>query len=120
MAALNFKDRAECLAYLTAALPGADVGVLEALLDASAGNDCGNPPVVVYRPFWVQADALGTNPTQQYESVTSAAGSRVTYRDTARSVMRGLTRRQALLDASLCGIPEGYEAAGGSKARVVF
>lgn len=120
MAALDFKDRAACLTYLTTALPGADVSVLEALLDASAGNDCGNPPTTVYRPFWVQSDALGTNPAQQYESVTSAAGSSVKYRDTADSIRSGLMRRQALLDASLCGIPEGYEATSGNEVRVVF
>ncbi len=120
MAALDFKNRAAVLDYLTTVLPNADEGVIEALLDASAGNDCGTPPETVYRPFWVEAHVRSTERAGEFESVTSAAGSSVTYRDTARGVERSLMRRQGILDKALCGIPDGYEAGGGNRARVVF
>ena len=120
MAALDFQDRAETLAYLTSRLPQADVSVIEALLDASAATTCGNPPVTVYRPFWVEAHVRATERTGEFASATSAAGSSVTYRDTVRGVQRSLLHRQGLLDRSLCSIPLGYEAGGGNAARVVF
>lgn len=120
MAALDFTSRTAVLAYLTDTLPNVDVGIIEALLDSSAGTDCATPPVITYRPFWVQANILGTNPDQVFASVTSAAGSSVTYRDTSRATVRGLMRRQAILDRGLCGIPDGFGASGGDVARVVF
>lgn len=120
MAALDFTSRTAVLAYLTDALPTTDESLIEALLDASAGTNCDTPPVTTYRPFWVQANVLGTDPQQVYESVTSAAGSSVTYRDTSGGTVRGLMRRQAILDKSICDIPDGYGATGGNIARVVF
>lgn len=91
--------------------------MLEALLDASAGESCGEPPVTTYRPFWVEATQLG-GATGSFESVTSAAGSSVTYRDDARAI-RALLRRQAALDAALCSIPNGFQVPGGN-LTVVF
>lgn len=122
MAALDYTNRAAVLDYLTAIFPQSvvDSDVIEALLDDSAGTDCETPPGLVYRPFWVQANVLVTNPAQQFESVTSAAGSSVTYRNVDASIARGLMRRQAILDKSLCSIPPGFEAGGGNIARVVF
>lgn len=105
------------LDYLTTRFPAADDTVLEALLDASAGESCSDPPVTVYRPFWVEATQLG-GAAGGFESVTSAAGSSVTYRDDARAI-RALLRRQAALDAALCSIPSGFQVPGGS-LRVVF
>jgi hypothetical protein len=108
-APMDFTSREETLLYLEAALPSEDASVLAALLDASAANDCDeDDPTTVYRPFWVLANALQTN-TSLFESVGSAAGSSVKYRD-PESAWRAIMRRQAALDESLCGIPPGFEA----------
>lgn len=120
MAALDFTNRTVVLAYLTDVLPNADTSVLEALLDASAGNDCGDPATTVYRPFWVQATVMSQT-TGEFESVTSAAGSSVVYRDQAKGATRAVLRQQAALDKALCGIPDGFEAAGGRvRVETVF
>lgn len=107
MAALDFKDRSAVLAWLVASLPAADAGLLEALLDASAGNDCADPPVTTYRPFWVQANVLQSNP-ELAESLRDASGAAITYRDPA-SALRAIMRTQAAFDKALC-VPEGFEA----------
>ena len=113
MAALDMKSKAETLAYLEAQLPSEPASVLEALLDASAADDCAEPPVTVYRPFWVLANVLESNPSLA-ESLGSAAGSSIKYRDPV-TAYRAIMRRQAALDLALCNIPEGFEAvtAGG-------
>ncbi len=120
MAAMDFTDRAVVLAYLTATLPTATTSGVEALLDASAGYDCDDDTTAIYRPFWVEANLRDTQRAGEFESVKSAAGSSVTYRDTAVGVRRSLLKRQALLDLGMCGIPDGYEANAGNRATVVF
>ena len=113
MAALDMKSKSEVLTYLQSQLPSEPVSVLEALLDASAADDCAEPPVTVYRPFWVLANVLESNPSLA-ESLGSAAGSSIKYRDPV-TAYRAIMRRQAALDLALCNIPEGFEAvtAGG-------
>ena len=120
MAALDFTDRAAVLEYLTAQLPNADTGVIEALLDASAGTNCATPPVTTYRPYFVEARLRLTGRSGELKSARGASGAAVEYRDTAGSVYRNLMRDQALLDANLCSVPPGYEASGGNRARVMF
>ena len=113
MAALNMQSRAETLAYLVAQLPSEPVSVLEALLDASAADNCADPAVTVYRPFWVLGNVLESN-TSLAESLGSAAGSSITYRDPL-AAFRAVMKRQAALDRALCNVPAGFEAvtAGG-------
>lgn len=114
MAALDLESRAAVLAYLEAELPNEEVSVLEALLDASAGTaktDCDDTTeaaVTTYRPWWVIANVLQSK-QDVAESLTSAAGSSITYRDPITTA-RALMRRQAALDASLCTVPDGFEA----------
>lgn len=116
MAALDFKDRSAVLALLTGLFPSVDEGLIEALLDASAGTDCGDPPVKTYRPFFVQAN-LQQQVIDGLESATGASGASVTYRDNARAI-RSLMQQQAALDKSLCSIPEGFAATGGGVIRM--
>lgn len=108
MAALDLTDRAAVLVYLIAELPSEDSEVLEALLDASKADDCADTPVTTYRPWWIVAHILQSNPSVA-ESLTSAAGSNVTYRDPLKA-WRAIMRRQYALDQSLCNIPDGFEA----------
>jgi len=119
VAALDFTNRLAVLAYLTAQLPNEPTSVLEAFLDASAADDCADPAVTTYRPFWVVANALQTNQAL-IESAGSAAGASVKYRDPGVA-WRAIMRRQAALDASLCNIPPGFEAvvAGGVGAAAL-
>lgn len=116
MAALDFKDRSAVLALLTDLFPAVDEGVIEALLDASAGSDCSDPPVKTYRPFFVQAN-LQQQVMNGLQSATGASGASVTYRDNAKAI-RSLMQQQAALDKSLCSIPEGFEATGGGVIRM--
>lgn len=116
MAALDFKDRSAVLALLTDLFPGVDEGVIEALLDASAGTSCDDPPAPVYRPFYIQAN-LQQQVIDGLESATGASGASVTYRDNNRAI-RSLMQQQAALDKSLCGIPAGFEATGGGVIRM--
>lgn len=108
MAALDLTNRTAVLAYLTASLPNETQSVLETLLDASAADDCADPPVTTYRPFWVIANTLQTNQGLA-ESVGSASGASIKYRDPI-SAWRAIMRRQAALDKAYCNIPEGFEA----------
>lgn len=119
MAALDLTSRVAVLSHLTDQLPSEDESVLEALLDASAANDCGTPPTATYRPWWVLANVLASNPST-FESVRSAAGSQVQYRDPAGAVS-ALMQRQAALDQGLCNVPAGFEAVapGGPGSRSV-
>lgn len=120
MAALDLTDRVVVLAFLTAQLPNETGSALEALLDASAGEaktDCDDDDeeaVTTYRPWFVIANVLQANPSS-FESVRSAAGSQVQYRDPI-TAYRALMRRQAGFDKALCSVPEGFEAvaAGGA------
>lgn len=116
--ALDFKSKAEVLNYLEERFPDAPDGVLEALLDASAGRNCDNPPVTVYRPWWVEASQLAGT-TGGFERVRSAAGSEVVYKDNA-SAIKALMDRQAALDASLCYIPPGFGASTARTFETVF
>ena len=113
MAALDMTSLPAVLAYLKAQLPSEPESVLEALLEASAADDCADPPVTVYRPFWVLGNVLESNPSLAV-SLGSAAGSSITYRD-PMSAYRAIMKRQAALDLALCNVPEGFEAvtAGG-------
>lgn len=120
MAALDLTNKAAVLTYLMDQLPNEDPDALEALLDASAGSDCSDPPVTTYRPWWVIGNAIQGNPSV-FERVRGASGSEVAYRDPATAV-RALMRRQAALDKALCVIPEGFEAVGAGSvgsARLV-
>jgi len=116
VAALDFKDRSAVLALLTDLFPAVDEGVIEALLDASAGTSCDDPPVDVYRPFFVQAN-LQQQVMNGLQSATGASGASVTYRDNAKAI-RSLMQQQAALDKSLCGVPAGFEATGGGVIRM--
>lgn len=117
MAALDFTDRAAVLAYLTAQLPDADEGVLEALLDASAGQDCGDPPKTVYRLFWVLASQLRTR-LDELKRAKGASGAEVEYFG-AESGILGHLRTQHALDQQLCTIPDGFSAAPETGVRTV-
>lgn len=125
MAALDLTDRAAVLAFLVSQLPSEPVESLEALLDASAGTsktDCDDDTeeaVTTYRPWWVLGNTLQSN-TSVFESVKSAAGSAVAYRDPVTAI-RALMQRQAGFDAALCSVPEGFEAfaVGSSGSRPV-
>lgn len=126
MAALDLESRAAVLAYLEAELPNEEVSVLEALLDASAGTaktDCDDTTeaaVTTYRPWWVIANTLQTKQNVA-ETLGSASGASIKYRDPAEAA-RAIMRRQAALDAGLCSVPEGFEAVavgGSGSARLV-
>lgn len=116
MAALDFKDRGAVLALLVGLFPSVDAGLIEALLDASAGTDCSDPPAPVYRPFYIQAN-LQQQVIDGLQSATGASGASVTYRDNAKAI-RSLMQQQAALDKSLCSIPAGFEAGGGGVIRM--
>lgn len=119
-ASLDFTNRAACLAYLENVLPEANAATLATLLDLSAATTCTDPPETAYRPFWVEANARLSTRTGEHESVRSAAGSQVVYRDTSASAANALLQRQAAIDTTLCNIPEGFIAkpAGGRVQRV--
>ena len=119
MAALDLTNRTAVLAYLTAQLPNETASVLETLLDESAADDCADTPVTTYRPFWVIANTLQTNQALA-ESVGSASGASITYRDPV-GAFRAIMRRQQALDKALCNIPEGFEATlpGGVSSGVL-
>lgn len=126
MAALDLTSRAAVLAYLSDQLPSEDESALEALLDASAGTakaDCDDDDeeaTITYRPWFVIASTLQANPSV-FESVRSAAGSQVAYRDPI-GAYRALMARQAGFDAQLCSVPVGFEAVavgGASSAPLV-
>jgi hypothetical protein len=119
MAALTLTDRAAVLAFLTTSLPNEDASALEALLDASAAtdksdcDDADESAVTTYRPWYIIGITLQSNPTA-IETVRSAAGSQVAYRDPV-SAYQALMQRQAAFDAGYCTIATGFEAvaAGG-------
>lgn len=119
MAALDLTDRAAVLAFLTTSLPDEDASALEALLDASAAadktdcSDADESAVTTYRPWYIIGITLQSNP-EAIETVRSAAGSQVAYRDPI-TAYQALMQRQAAFDAGYCTIPTGFEAvaAGG-------
>jgi len=119
MAALDLTNRTAVLTFLTTSLPSEDESALEALLDASAAVDkvdCGDATetgVTTYRPWFVLANVLQSDPTA-IETVRSGAGSQVAYRDPI-TAYQALMQRQAAFDAGYCTIPTGFEAvtAGG-------
>lgn len=116
---LDFQDLQSMTELVTDTVPTTTEEEAEALLVASAGNDCSgsNPPVPVYRPYWVIARLLEARPTQAYVRVRSAAGSEVEYRD-HRSAMKGMAALQTALDSTICGIPTAFGLTG--TIRVVF
>lgn len=117
MAALDFTDRTAVLAFVTDQLPDADESVLEALLDASAGESCSDPPETVYRPFWVLAAQLRTK-LDQIVRAKGASGSEVEYAGRESGIV-GHLRTQRALDQALCMIPDGFSADPGGGARTV-
>lgn len=117
MAALDFTDRAAVLAFVIDQLPDSDESVLEALLDASAGESCADPPVTVYRPWWVIASQLRTQ-LDEIVRARGASGAEVEYADRERGI-RGHLRTQHALDQALCLIPDGFSAAPEGGARTV-
>ena len=116
MAALDYTNLTAMKAFLAAQVAGSNADEAEALLEASAADDCGTPPTTVYRPYWVIAHLLESG-TASFEEVQSATGSRVKYRD-PRTAYRAIMRRQHALDQTLCNIPAGFEAmlAGGIRS----
>lgn len=117
MAALDLTDKAAVLDYVAGLLPSEDESALEALLEASAAwkaDDCdaavADPDLrtVVYRPWWVLASCIASNPSA-FESVTSATGATVSYRDPAAAVA-ALMARQRAFDRGSCHIPDGFDA----------
>lgn len=117
MAALTFTDRAAVLSFVADQLPDADEAVLEALLDASAGTDCSDPPVTVYRPFWVIASMYRTR-LNDIKRAKGASGSEVEYAGYQAGI-NGFLAQQHALDQSLCDIPPGFSAAPTGGARTV-
>lgn len=103
MAALDFKNKAAVMAWLTDQLEDEDAEMLEAVLDGTAAHECGDPDVPIYRPFAVLASYVASSPGA-YERVKSAAGSEVVYKDQG-SAAKALNDRQAILDRNYCGVP---------------
>jgi hypothetical protein len=109
MAALDYTSLSAMKAVVAAQVSGSDATEVEALLVASAADDCDETePTTVYRPYWVVAHLLQAN-HQSAESLGSAAGSSVKYRDPVLA-FRTIMRRQAAFDEGLCNIPPGFEA----------
>lgn len=117
MAALDFTDRAEVLALVTDQLPDSEESVLEALLDASAGTNCADPPVTVYRPFWVIASMYRTR-LNDIKRAKGASGSEVEYAGYEAGI-NGFLAQQHALDQGLCDIPPGFAATPLGGARTV-
>lgn len=117
MAALDYQSLPTMVEVVTDAVPTTSDEEAEALLVASAGNDCGDPPQPVYRPYWVIARLLEARPTQAYVRVRSSAGSEVEYRD-HKGAMRGMNTLQSALDSAICGIPTAFTT--GGSIRVAF
>ena len=117
MAALDYKSLPAMIDLVTTAVPTTSDEEAEALLVASAGNDCGTPSAAVYRPYWVISRLLEARPAQDFVRVRSAAGSEVEYRD-HRGALKGMTQLQAALDSTICGIPTAFSNSGS--IRVVF
>lgn len=118
MAALDYTSLPSMIDLVVEAVPTTSDEEAEALLVASAGNDCGTTPAPVYRPYWVIARLLEARPTQAYVRVRSAAGSEVEYLD-HRGALKGMTTLQKALDSTICGIPVAFQSGSGS-IRVVF
>lgn len=120
MAATDYTSKTAMITFVSSRVVGADAAEIEALLVASAADNCAEPAVTTYRPYWVIAALLDAYPPSDglYKSVRSASGAAVEYRDVA-GLRRGLKRLQRAQDASLCNIPEGY-GSSGNVAEVVF
>lgn len=117
MAALDFTDRAAVLSYLTDQLPDSEESVLEALLDASAGKTCDDPPVTTFRPFWILASQYRTR-LNDIKRARGASGSEVEYAGYEAGI-NGFLAQQHALDQSLCDIPPGFAATPLGGARTV-
>jgi hypothetical protein len=109
VAALDYTSLVAMLAFVAAQVTGSDASEAEALLEASAADDCdADTPVKTYRPYWVIAHLLQARLTTA-ESLGSASGASIKYRDPL-SAYRTVMARQAAFDKALCNIPEGFEA----------
>lgn len=106
MAILDFTNLDAALALVTARF-GSTPSDAETLLVASAADDCANPPVTTYRPYFVIGALMAAN-WQQFKSVASASGASVEYGSPA-AAQRALWDLQAALDRSLCNVPAGFE-----------
>lgn len=78
----------------------------ETLLIATAADDCGDPAVTTYRPYYVIGLLMGTY-WQQYKAVRSASGASVEYASPA-AARQALLDIQAALDLDLCNVPSGF------------
>lgn len=114
---LDFTDLPAMISFVGDKVAGVDDDEVAALLVASAAATCDPPQVPAYRPYLVIAMLLSENPARIIRA-RSAAGSEVEYAGPADAV-KAYQRRQAALDASLCNIPPGFNAAG-STFTVVF
>ena len=108
MAALDYTNLTAMKAFVAAQVTGSNADEAEALLLASAADDCATVPVTTYRPYWVIANLLQARLTTA-ESLGSASGSSITYHDPVRAY-RTVMGRQAAFDRGLCNIPAGFEA----------
>ena len=108
MAALDYTNLTAMKAFVAAQVAGSNADEAEALLAASAADDCADPAVTTYRPYWVIAHLLQGRLTTA-ESLGSASGASIKYHDPVRAY-RTVMARQAAFDEGLCNIPEGFEA----------
>ena len=113
MSATDYDDLAQMLALVAAQVPESDASEVEALLEASKGNDGADPPTYTYRPYWVIANLIQSRVSVN-ASVKAGSGASVVYRDPTTAI-RALMKRQAALDAAIDTIPDGFQAviAGG-------
>lgn len=122
MAALDFTNLTAMKAFVAAQAPGSNADEAEALLLASAADDCNEDPdeaITTYRPYWVIAHFLQGRLTTA-ESLGSASGASIKYHDPVRAY-RTVMGRQAAFDKGLCNIPAGFEASlpgGVTSARL--
>jgi hypothetical protein len=116
MAALDYTNLTAMKAFVAAQVSGSNADEVEALLLASAADDCADPAVTTFRPYWVIANLLQARLTTA-ESLGSASGASITYHDPVRAY-RTVMGRQAAFDKGLCNIPPGFEATlpGGVKS----
>lgn len=112
------KDQAEDI--VLSIYPAASSEQMDALLEATKGHECGDPDVPAYRP-WAVAAWLIKGRWQQFKRARSAAGSEVEWAS-PRSAFDALMDQQARMDASICGIPDEWEAGGTTNpvAKVIF
>lgn len=110
MAATDYKILAEAKALVLARAAFADGDEVEALLDASKGEDADE--TVYYRPYVVLAAIFETQ-WERYVSLRGASGAELEYADPADAVA-GYLAQQARLDETFeLTIPDAWPAASG-------